>query len=93
MAIPQWVQSIDPDIQEGGHRPQASDPLLSVSTAWNSLRRQTGIPLARATFYRWVGSGRVYSMRLGMKLYIPASVIDGIVKQCRAGDSLWRFRD
>lgn len=64
-------------------------PLLPVARAWNTLRRRTGIPLSRATFYRWVSSGKVYSLRMGLKVYVPTSVVDGIVKQCQAGNSLW----
>lgn len=93
MSIPQWMQAIHPAPPANAASSEMSEPLLSVSTAWSSLRRRTGIPLARATFYRWVGSGKVYSMRLGLKVYIPASVIDGIVKQCRGGETLWPLDD
>lgn len=91
MYIRQWMQEIRPPLPQGAAGSELTDPLLTVSTAWSSLRRRTGIPLARATFYRWVGAGKVYSMRLGLKVYIPASVIDGIVKQCERGETLLRL--
>lgn len=91
MYLSQWVQGVRPPQSENTAGAEMGDPLLTVSTAWSSLRRRTGIPLARATFYRWVGSGKVYSMRLGLKVYIPASVIDGIVKQCRGGEAFLRL--
>src|SRR5579863_4759616 len=65
------------------------EPLLPVARAWHTLRRRTGIPLSRATFYRWVSSGKVYSLRMGLKVYVPNSVVEGIVKECQAGNPIW----
>ena len=61
-------------------------PLISPSNAWRVLCRRTGIPISRATFYRWLSNGKVYSVRLGQKIYIPVSVLDELIRQCRAGD-------
>ncbi|MGH9356408.1 MAG: helix-turn-helix domain-containing protein [Terriglobia bacterium] len=61
-------------------------PLLSAASAWMALRRLTGIPVSRATFYRWLSNGKIYSMRLGLKLYVPTSSIEDLVKQSGAGE-------
>lgn len=88
MPIQPWTRNaLRTPLQEAVH-PEA-EPLLPVAQAWNALRRRTGIPLSRATFYRWVSSGKVYSLRMGLKVYVPTSVVDGIVKQCYAGNALW----
>lgn len=85
----QWTQNILPTPQPAAG--EVVEPLLTVAGAWNSLRRRTGIPLARATFYRWVSSGKIYSLRMGLKVYIPSSVVDGIVKQCKSGGAIWQI--
>lgn len=61
-------------------------PLLTPASAWRVLCYRTGIPVSRATFYRWLGNGRVFSFRLGQKLYIPVPVIEEMVKHCRSGE-------
>lgn len=66
--------------------PQA--PLITASSALYLIRHRTGIPVPRATFYRWLSEGRVFSCRLGQKLYVPLSVIEETVKKCRSGDRL-----
>jgi hypothetical protein len=61
-------------------------PLLTPASAWRVLCNRTGISVSRATFYRWLNSGRVFSFRLGQKFYVPVPIIDEIVKHCRAGE-------
>lgn len=89
MAVPlqQWTQNVPP--AQPAASPEESEQLLTVSRAWHTIRRRTGIPLSRATFYRWVGSGKVFSLRMGLKAYIPTSIVDGMVKQCKSGDPVW----
>lgn len=91
MPLQPWTRNILPTPEPGPRNPETVDPLLTVASAWNSLRRRTGIPLARATFYRWVSSGKIYSLRMGLKVYIPSSVVEGIVKQCKNGDAIWHI--
>jgi hypothetical protein len=61
-------------------------PLLTPASAWRVLCNRTGISVSRATFYRWLNNGRIFSFRLGQKFYVPVPVIDEIVKHCRAGE-------
>jgi hypothetical protein len=77
-----FVQQIPPTACD----PTSQIPLLTPVRAWRVIRSRTGIPVSRATFYRWLNSGRVFSFRLGQKFYVPMPIIDEIVKHCRAGE-------
>lgn len=88
MPMQPWIRNVLQSPASETTYPEV-EPLLPVARAWTTLRRRTGIPMSRATFYRWVSSGKVYSLRMGLKVYVPTSVVDGIVKQCQAGSSLW----
>ncbi|HEX5481174.1 MAG TPA: hypothetical protein VFZ08_00955 [Terriglobia bacterium] len=68
--------------------PKTQVPLLKASSAWLTLRHRTGIPVARATFYRWISNGKVFSLRMGLKVYVPLSEIEELVKQCESGERL-----
>ncbi len=63
-------------------------PMLTPSNAYRMLLHRTGGRISRATFYRWISSGRVFSIRLGFRIYIPLIEIDSLVKQCRAGERI-----
>ncbi len=60
--------------------------MLSPSQAWRVLCHRTGGGISRATFYRWVNSGKVYSIRLGFRIFIPLPALDDLIKQCEAGE-------
>jgi hypothetical protein len=92
MPVQPWTRNVLQTTVPEAAQPEV-EPLLPVARAWNTLRRRTGIPLSRATFYRWVSSGKVYSLRMGLKVYVPTSVVDGIVRQCQAGSPLWPVRE
>lgn len=63
---------------EGGGR-----NLLSPRNAWRVFCHTTGWAVARATFYRWVRSGRVYSVRVGFRIFVPWDALDHFMIQCR----------
>ena len=60
--------------------------MLDPSSAWRLLRRRTGGAVSRATFYRWLNSGKVYSIRLGFRIYVPWPALEEFIKQCLAGE-------
>jgi len=62
------------------------DPMLSPNNAWRILCARTRGAVSRATFYRWVASGRVVSIRVGHKFSIPWSALEEIIKQSLAGE-------
>jgi hypothetical protein len=63
-------------------------PLLSPSRAWRILRQRTGGRLARSTFYRWLDSGRAYSLRIGTRIYVPWQELDEMIQKCLNGEPL-----
>ncbi len=74
--------------QEKAYRLSAQGPLLSPSRAWHILRQRTGGRLARSTFYRWLESGRAYSLRVGTRIYVPWREVEEIIRKCLNGEAL-----
>jgi len=66
--------------------PPGSPTMLSPSNAWRILCRRTGGGISRATFYRWVNNGKIYSVRLGFRIFIPLPALGELIKQCKAGE-------
>lgn len=60
--------------------------MLTPTQAWRILCRQTGGDVSRATFYRWLGNGKVCSIRLGYRLFVPWLALEELIKQCLAGE-------
>lgn len=63
-------------------------PLLSPYNAWRIVVKRTGINCGRSTFYRWVSSGKVFSLRLGARIFIPWVEVERVIRQCRGGERL-----
>jgi hypothetical protein len=71
--------------------PLEADPqtaLLTPSSAWRILCHRTGIAVSRASFYRWLANGKVFSYRMGHKLFVPVPILEEIIKNCRSGEKL-----
>jgi excisionase family DNA binding protein len=66
--------------------PHPAASFLSTQSAWRVLQRRTGGNVSRATFYRWVGSGKLSSIRLGFRIYIPLPALDDFVRKCLSGE-------
>jgi excisionase family DNA binding protein len=60
--------------------------MLPPGRAWRIFRVRTGGGVSRATFYRWVASGKVFSIRVGHKFSIPWTALDEVIRQCLAGE-------
>jgi hypothetical protein len=60
--------------------------MLPPCRAWQILCQRTGCLVCRATFYRWVSTGKVYSVRLGFRIFIPAPALEHLINQCLAGE-------
>ncbi|HLI29917.1 MAG TPA: helix-turn-helix domain-containing protein [Terriglobia bacterium] len=89
-AVPlqQWSKNVSNSSPQLASPPEAEAPLLSASSAWLTLRHRTGIPVSRATFYRWLSNGKIYSTRLGLKLYVPLSTIEELVRKSGSEEPL-----
>ena len=59
--------------------------VLTPVIAWRLLNKKTLGSISRATFYRWLSSGKVFSYRVGYHMYIPMPEIENIAKLCREG--------
>lgn len=59
--------------------------LLSPPNAWRILHRRTGGRVSRTTFYRWLDNGRIYSLRMGARMYIPWQVLEETIQKCLQG--------
>lgn len=70
--------------------PQAGDlqPMLSPRAAWRILRQQTGADMCVGTIYRWLASGRLFSIRLGYRIYIPRPALEEVIRKCLAGERI-----
>ena len=60
--------------------------MLTPSNAWRILELRTGMNIGRSTFYRWIQSGRVFSVKLGGKIGVPWAALDQVIRQCRTGE-------
>lgn len=62
--------------------------MLSPDGAMQLLEARLGILVGRSTFYRWIYSGRLFSVKLGGKLFIPLSEMEILVQRLVRGDRL-----
>ena len=60
--------------------------MLSPAAAWRSLCARTGGFITLATFYRWLRNGKVYSIRLGQRIFVPREALDDLIKACLSGE-------
>jgi hypothetical protein len=63
----------------------------AMLTPRQALRRfyaGTGFEIARETLYLWIKTEKLYSVRMGRRIFIPVEALDNLVKQCLAGDRL-----
>jgi len=63
-------------------------PMLNPTNAWRILCNRTGGSMARSTFYRWLSSGRIYSIRLGFRILVPWPALETAIKQCLSGERI-----
>jgi hypothetical protein len=63
-------------------------PLVSPPNAWRTLHRRTGGHVSRSTFYRWLESEKVYSVRFGSRIYIPWQALQDVIRRCLNGEEL-----
>ena len=60
--------------------------LLAPTAAWRILRRRTGGHVSRSTFYRWLDSGKVFSLRMGSRMYVPWQELQETIGRCLSGE-------
>ena len=67
-------------------RAPSTTPMLTPTNAWRILCRRTGGDISRTTFYRWLSSGKVCSIRMGFRLFIPWPALEELINQCLDGE-------
>jgi predicted DNA-binding transcriptional regulator AlpA len=74
------------------HRGYLWDPgrpiMLSPENAMQILDARLGITVGRSTFYRWIQTGRFFSIKLGGKIFVPLSEIETVVQKLSHGERL-----
>ncbi len=63
-----------------------TETMLAPANALRILRRATGGTIGRSTFYTWLSSGKLYSVRLGYRIFIPLRALEDLIRQCKAGE-------
>ena len=66
--------------------PLKAPAMLCPTSAWRLLCARTGGTIARVTFYRWLRNGKVYSIRLGQRIFIPEAALEDAIRQCLSGE-------
>lgn len=68
---------------KSSHSPAGSDNRMVIPhTALRILCHRTGGTISRSTFYRWLSSGKIPSIRLGTRIFISWKAIDELVRKC-----------
>lgn len=60
--------------------------MLTPHNAWRILCHRTGGRISLATFYRWVSGGKIFSVRLGVHIYIPWPALEELLRRCLRGE-------
>jgi predicted DNA-binding transcriptional regulator AlpA len=69
--------------------PDETHPIMvSPERAMQILEMRLGINVGRSTFYRWIYTGRFFSIKLGGKLFIPLSEVEMVVQRLSHGERL-----
>jgi len=66
----------------------AAPLMLTPTVAWRKLCARTGCGVTLRCFYRWIGNGSLYSVRLGGKIFVPRDQLDELIEKCFAGENL-----
>jgi len=61
-------------------------PMMTPMHAWRLLCRRTGGNVSLTTFYRWINSGRIGVVRVGMRYLIPLPFLEDIIQKCLNGE-------
>ena len=60
--------------------------MLSPMQAWRQLCARTGGTIAPSAFYRCISDGKLYSVRMGFKIFIPIAAMEDFIQRCLDGE-------
>lgn len=74
----------------GSSTVHAAPPLmLRPRIALRRLCRGTGCEVGLSTLYLWIATGKIDSVRVGDRIFIPAQVVDNLIERCLMGDRMY----
>ncbi len=82
------VKAVVPDPLDMSVMQAAPPAMLTPRIAWRRLCAATGAGIAMRTFYLWIATGKIDSVRMGRNTLIPAEALDNLINlinQCLAG--------
>jgi len=68
--------------------PPPALPMLTPTHAWRLLCRRTGGSVSLSTFYRWINSGQVGAVRVGLRFLIPLPMLEEVIQKCLDGQRI-----
>src|SRR5260370_33566392 len=88
------VREAQPKLLGGkpGHTSMNAAPpvMLTPKIATRRLRAGTGCEVAPGSIYVWIAAGKIDSIRVGGRIFIPVDALDNLIEQCLAGKRLSR---
>jgi hypothetical protein len=75
------------DMSVMGAAPQV---MLTPRQAIRRFCAGTGYEIQRRTLYLWIKAEKIYSVRVGQRIFIPLETLDNLVRQFLAGERFWR---
>jgi hypothetical protein len=89
--IPRAAQHISTVPPDNLRQTPATPLMLTPTLAWRRLCARTGGGVTIQCFYRWIGNGSLYSVRLGKRIFVPIDKVDALIENCLAGEDLKSF--
>jgi hypothetical protein len=81
------------DSADQSRQPPSAALMLTPTVAWRKLCAKTGCCITIQTFYRWIGSGNIYSVRLGKRIFVPIAELDELIEKSFAGENVKSIPD
>jgi excisionase family DNA binding protein len=72
--------------QPAEEKAAGASPSLPPQTALRLLCQRTGGRISATTFYRWLRSGKIPTVRLGARIFIPRPAFEAFIERCFAVD-------
>jgi hypothetical protein len=86
---PYTVRTPSPALKgQNSKKVSAPLPMLSPTSAWRLFCRRTGGSISLTTFYRWINSGRVGTIRIGSRFLIPLPMLEEVIQRCLDGERI-----
>ena len=77
---------VPPRPQQQWGRAPASPLMISPLQGWRQLCERTGGTIHYAVFYDWIKEQRIYSIRMGGRIFIPIAALEEFIQRCLRGD-------